>query len=147
MNKALSILLLIFFMNVFKIDAQIKEPHPSKYDQHKMANFLLEKSKREKTTSWILLGGGTGIFIIGRIIGTSSYNSSPRGINSTSTGIGAAMMLAGVVAMITSVPFFLSSGTNKKEANLIFRNESQSFLRQFHNKANVFSVGVNLRLY
>jgi hypothetical protein len=86
-----------------------------------------------------------GIFITGRIIGTSSYNSSPRGINSTSTGIGAAMMLAGVVAMITSVPFFLSSGTNKKEANLIFRNESESFLR-FHNKANVFSVGVNLRL-
>ena len=150
MNKALSILLLIFFMNVFKIDAQINEPGSFTNEQHRMADLLLKKSKKQKITAWILLGAGAGASLAGYIIAKNSINySNPEdlfGLFSHREQTGVILFLAGVAPIVASVPFFIASVRNKKKANLVFKNESQSFLRQFHNKANVFSVGVNLIL-
>lgn len=149
MKKRLSILLLIFFVNILKIDAQINKPDSSISEQHKMADFLLKKSKNQKTAAWILLGVGAGVVIAGAIIGTNAVKNSypddsfdifPRG-----SIAGGGMLLGGGVAMIVSVPFFIASGRNKKEVNLFFQNESQSSLQRLH-KANVYSVGISLRL-
>ena len=146
MNKTLSILLLIFFMNVFKIDAQINKPEPFKNEQHNMADFFLKKSKNQKTAAWILLGGGAGVALAGDIIGTNAIkNSNPDELFPRGSLAGGGMLLGGVIATIASIPFFIASGKNKKIANLIFKNESQSFLHRLH-KANSISVGVSLKL-
>ncbi|MEO6894716.1 MAG: hypothetical protein ABI136_06730 [Ginsengibacter sp.] len=149
MKKSWSILLLIFFINIFKISAQTYQPGSTKSEQHKMADLLIKKSKRQKTAAWILMGAGAGVAIAGGIIGTNAIKNSnpddPFDIFPRGSLAGGAMVLVGVAAIITSVPFFIASGRNKKKANLIFQNESQSFLHQLH-KANVFSVGISLRL-
>ena len=149
MKKKLSILLLIIFINVFKINAQINQLDSSISEQHKMADLLLKKSKRQETTAWILISGGAGVLIAGSIIGTNAvknystddpFNIFPRG-----SLAGAGMILGGLAAMAASVPFFIASDRNKRKANLIFQNESQSFLHQLH-KRNNYSVGVSLTL-
>ena len=66
-------------------------------------NIYLEKSKAQKTTAWILLGGGAAM-LVGGII---AYQSGPGGLF---------MMAIGVLAPIVSVPFFIASGKNKKKA-------------------------------
>lgn len=149
MKKTFSILLLIYFINIFRISAQINKPDSSINDQHKMVDLLLKKSKNQKTAAWILLGAGAGVAIAGGIIGTNAVENSnpndPFDIFPRGTLAGGGMVLGGAVAMIASVPFFIASGRNKKEANLFFRNESQSSLHRLH-KANVYSVGISLRL-
>lgn len=149
MKKTFSILLLISFINIFRISAQINKPDSSINDQHKMVDLLLKKSKNQKTAAWILLGAGAGVAIAGGIIGTNAVENSnpndPFDIFPRGTLAGGGMVLGGAVAMIASVPFFIASGRNKKEANLFFRNESQSSLHRLH-KANVYSVGISLRL-
>lgn len=146
MNQKFSMLLLIFLINIFKTDGQIAKPDSSISERHKMADLLLKKSKNQKTTAWILLGAGAGISIAGSIIGTNSYTSDdPFNILPPGAVAGGIMIITGVAAIVTSVPFFIVSGRNKREANLIFRNESQSLLQLLH-KANVYSVGINLRL-
>ena len=147
MNKILSILLLIFFISIFKINAQINEPGLPKGKLDKMSDLVLKRSKRQKTTAWILLGTGAGVSIAGAIIGSNSISNSadqwdifPRG-----TLAGGGMILGGITAIITSVPFFIASGRNKRNAHLIFQNDSQSFLHRLY-KTNVYSVGINLRL-
>jgi hypothetical protein len=149
MKKTFPILLLIFFINIFRISAQINKPDSSINDQHKMVDLLLKKSKNQKTAAWILLGAGAGVAIAGGIIGTNAVENSnpndPFDIFPRGTLAGGGMVLGGAVAIIASVPFFIASGRNKKEANLFFRNESQSSLHRLH-KANVYSVGISLRL-
>ncbi len=149
MKKKLSILLLIIFIIIFKINAQINQLDSSISEQHKMADLLLKKSKNQKTAAWILLGIGSGVAIAGGIIGTNAaknYNpDNPFDIFPRGTLAGGGMILGGAAAIIASVPFFIASGRNKKKANLIFQNDSQSFLHQLH-KRNNYSVGVSLTL-
>jgi hypothetical protein len=149
MNKTISILLLIFLIAVFKANGQINEQDSSIDLQPNRGDLLLNRSKNQKTTAWILLGAGAGVFIAGGIIGTNAVKNytpdNPFDIFPRGTLAGGAMILGGTVAMAASVPFFIASGRNKKKANLIFQKDSQSFLHQLH-KANVFSVGVNLIL-
>lgn len=55
MSKTFSILLLIFFINIFEIKAQTDKPAVSGELQIK-TNLLLEKAKKQESTTWILLG-------------------------------------------------------------------------------------------
>jgi len=149
MKKTFPILLLIFFINIFKINAQINKPDSSRSEQHKMADVLLKKSKNQKTAAWILLGAGAGVAITGGIIGTNAIKNSnpddPWDIFPRGSLAGGGMVLGGLAATVVSVPFFIASGRNKKKANLIFQNDSQAFLHRLK-KGNVYSVGISLRL-
>jgi hypothetical protein len=55
------------------------------------------------------------------------------------------MVLGGAAAMVTSVPFFIASGKNKKKAKLFVQNDWQTFLRRLK-KGNAYSVGISLKL-
>lgn len=149
MKKILSILLLIFLSNIFKIKAQINKPDSSISEQHKMGDLLLKKSKNQKTAAWILLGAGAGVAIAGGIIGTNAIKNAnpddPWDIFPRGSLAGGGMLVGGIIAAVVSVPYFIASGRNKKKANLIFQNESQSFLHRLK-KGNIYSVGISLRL-
>ena len=144
MTKTFSILLLIFFINILEINAQIK-PGAS-INSQTLPDYLLKKSKNQKTAAWILLGSGSAVAIAGSIIGTNAVKNSnpndPFDIFPPGSLAGGAMILGGIAAIVASVPFFIASGKNKRKANLILQNEPQSFLRQLHKGKN-YSVGVS----
>ncbi len=75
------------------------------FSQQRSKDYYLKKSKNQKTTAWILLGGGTTMMIGGAII----YS---RDLGDLSGGIA----IAGAIADIVSIPFFLNAHNQKKRA-------------------------------
>jgi hypothetical protein len=82
--------------------------------------FYLHKAKNQNTTAWIFLGGGTAIAIIGAIGFDANFDiwSSDQG-KADRTDIFGFMIIAGIVADLVSIPFFISSHHNKKIASII----------------------------
>ena len=77
----------------------------------------LQKSKKQKTAAWILLGGGTAM-TAGSIVWAS------QNIFSTSSGP-TVLFVVGCVSMVGSIPLFIASSKNKKRAmSVSFKNES-----------------------
>lgn len=85
-------------------------------DQPVVKIDYLKKSKEQKTAAQILLGGGLGLTIAGAAIG--AYEVVFDLIDGFSTGesqtnTGAIIFIAGGVAMIGSIPLFVSAAKNK----------------------------------
>lgn len=150
MKKTCSILLLVFIVNTFKVNAQVNKVDSSRINQQTVPDILLKKAKKQKTAAWILVAGGAVVALAGDIIGTEAVErysaDDPFNIFPPGTLAGGAMILGGLGAMVASVPLFIASGRNKKKAHIILKNESQSYLRPFTHKANVFSVGMTVAL-
>jgi len=73
----------------------------------------LQKSKHQKTTAWILAGGG----VILEISGAIAYQHGPAGL---------LLFGAGLLSQAVSIPFFISAGINKsksKKASLSLKLE------------------------
>lgn len=114
----------------------------------------LNKSRKQKKTAFIFLGSGVVLvataFIIpkgeseGIVIDPFSGSSEAH----ENDGIKGATALTGILAMLTSIPFFIASSKNKKRAmNLSFKNETapqryQSRLAQKVFPALSFTVGL-----
>jgi len=77
----------------------------------------LKKSKRQKTTAWILLGGGVATSIIG--LSQINLAGSDEQINNTP---GTILFFTGLAATITSIPFFSASKKNRKKAVAVSSN-------------------------
>ena len=97
----------------------------------------LQKSKNQKKTAWILLGGGAALMATGIIIPkgeskgfTGSYYGLPAE-EFENDGIKAAFGITGLLSMIGSVPFFIASGKNKRKAASISLNYQR--VRQIQN--------------
>lgn len=89
----------------------------------------LIKSKRQKTTGFILLGGGlltTGIgFAIG--VGEGLGNLFVPEQDRSNNGEGIA--IAGLVIMGSSIPFFIASSSSRKKAiSISLKNEKASLI-------------------
>ena len=75
-------------------------------------DYFLQKSKKQKTAAWILLGGGTAIAVGGFATFDSSWDS---GSDST-TDIAGVIGTVGFLTSLASIPYFISAGKNKKTA-------------------------------
>ncbi len=78
----------------------------------------LQKSKNQKTTAWVLLGGGAGFILVGTLIG----NGKEASFDDAGTGV----VLGGIgaLSMLGSIPLFIASGKNKRRAmSMSFKNE------------------------
>jgi O-antigen/teichoic acid export membrane protein len=83
----------------------------------------LRKSKNQKTAAWILLGGGSALVVTGILLANNAT------IDNLGTGAGVA--IAGGVAVLGSIPLFLASGRNKKNAmSLSSKNEKMQQLNK-----------------
>lgn len=161
--KKLLFLGIVCFYATTQTNGQLRDTTSS---IHKIdASSLFQKAKHQKTAAWLLLIGGTGLFIAGESI---IFNESMQEL---SNGLGAAigsiitlgyvntepasvkhsdgarvMAYGGLSAMLGSIPFFISAHKNKKAAKLIIKNESIFFNPQLNIKEHFLSAGLKINL-
>lgn len=76
--------------------------------------YYLGKSKRQKTTGWILLGTGTAAIVSGLLI-----EAPNRGTGNSQSYTGGFLEVGGILSALTSIPFFIGSSKNKKKATTL----------------------------
>jgi hypothetical protein len=97
----------------------------------------LKKSKNQKTTAWILLGGGTLLSTVGVTVGFNEvvteigniFSNEPQKTSNT----GEVLFYTGLASMAGSIPFFIASSKNRKKANSIsafFKIENRPYVVQ-----------------
>ena len=99
----------------------------------------LHKSKKKKTTAWVLLGGGVTVGLIG--LTKINLAGSDGDINN---GPGTALFVTGTVAALSSIPFFSASKRNKRKAmSMSFKNQT---IPQLQNNGFVYRTIPSLNL-
>jgi len=86
----------------------------------------LKKSKTQKKTAWILLGGGAALTITGAAIPNevTDYGNPLNPYDDKYSNNWSILIGVGALAMLGSIPFFIASGKNKRKAmNVSFKNE------------------------
>lgn len=91
------------------------------FSQAKTKEYFLERSKKQKTTAWILLTTGSAAIITGLIIDS---NVDPE-VQSFTGGF---IEVGGIICTLTSIPFFISSSKNKKRATTLTINNQRIIL-------------------
>lgn len=85
------------------------------------------KSKHQKTTAWIMLGGGGALFIASGLVGAHVFAdlfSGDFNKANNNVAVAGAFGIIGAGSMLGSIPFFISSGKNaRKAASISFMNE------------------------
>jgi hypothetical protein len=112
------ILLLIVSLLTFKTFSQTIQPAHSK-------DYYLQKSKKQKTTAWILLGGGTLMAVVGGISFSNNFDVFSSNSGTDASGF---IFLGGVLADIASIPFFISAAHNKRTAAMIVLNHQNNYM-------------------
>lgn len=80
-----------------------------------LAKDYLQKSNKQRTAGWILLGGGAGLTGIGIIVtATTALGDLIEGDEGSSGG--PILMFTGLVSMVGSIPLFLAAGKNRRKA-------------------------------
>ena len=103
----------------------------------------LQKSKNQKKTGLILLGGGTLMAVIGAVSFNNSYASS----DNNTTDASGFLFLGGLAADFISIPFFISSSNNaQKAATLSFKNQPvENFANQQFQPTITLSIKLGSR--
>ena len=125
MKRSFLILLcLLYFLN---ISAQNIESSPQQVLR------LSDKAKKQKSTGWILLGGGAGVTLIGAAIGVANVWDEILLEERGAVDAASVMVITGLVSMAGCIPFFIASGKNrKKAAALVFiKMENSSYVSQY----------------
>ncbi|HLO83300.1 MAG TPA: hypothetical protein VK166_20195 [Chitinophagaceae bacterium] len=76
---------------------------------------LLQKSKRQKTAAFVMLGVGTLAAVTGSIIFSENFDIWDDS-NDALMGTGAILATAGGLSMLGSIPLFIASSKNKGRA-------------------------------
>ncbi|MEG3659865.1 hypothetical protein V5097_20785 [Arenibacter palladensis] len=87
-------------------------------------DYFLQKSKKQKTTAWILLGGGTAM----AVGGFAKFDSSWESESASTTDIAGIIGTVGFLTGLASIPYFISAGKNKKTAMSITFNYKPIYL-------------------
>ena len=107
-------------------------------NQVETKEFYLHKAKNQNTAAWILLTGGTVMAVVGMIGFDRNFDLGPINLfgppdpvnqskndNSSAADIYGFIAVAGIVADLISIPFFISAHHNKKMASHIsFGNQN-----------------------
>ena len=107
----------------------------------------LKKSKNQKTTAWVLLGGGFALTVTSALIAapkvTEDYGNILVGVfssepvqenNYTAENI---LLITGTASMLASIPFFIASKKNKRRAMDITANIKMEDAKLIRNQSFV----------
>jgi len=103
----------------------------------------LKKSKQQRTTGWIMAGGGIGIALLSLSSATNPDNWLIPGIlpdpaNEDRFKKGSGFFLLGSAIVLGSVPLFIAAGKNKRKAaqlSVSTQNIRQLYTNRFASKA------------
>lgn len=84
-------------------------------EKMKVRDDLLQKSKNQKTTAFLMLGLGAAAAVAGTIIFEQNFDIWDDS-NDQAAGTGAVLATAGGLSMLGSIPFFIASSKNKGRA-------------------------------
>ncbi|NHE57087.1 hypothetical protein [Cyclobacterium plantarum] len=110
-TREITVVLILTFLMGSQINAGAQEMSKKDY---------LEKSRRQKTTGYIMAGGGLAMVAAGSTLFSENFILfGASDAEEQATGIGVAMAVVGGIAAIGSIPVFISAGKNKKRAALM----------------------------
>ncbi|HEX6847537.1 MAG TPA: hypothetical protein VF144_11200 [Chitinophagaceae bacterium] len=130
MKKYFGILLLIAFAFT-TYSQQVKDKG------QKLPSEYLKKSRKLKTTGFILLGSGVAMITGGAL--AMSHSTSKGGTEGL-------IILGGLTMATTSIPFFILSASNKRKANLYMKREALLSAPGIRIGVGYNSVGVRIDL-
>ena len=118
MKKIITCLVILAFSATSFCQQNVQKQSLAKTD-------YLQKSKKQKTYAWILLGGGATLVLTGIIIPKGDLVQEGWYFSSyENDGVKGTFELIGLVSMIGSIPFFTASKKNNKRAmSFSFKNE------------------------
>lgn len=109
---------------------------------------LLQKSKNQNTTGWVLLGAGTAITVVGAIGFNNNFVLLGEGGDDQKTDTYGFILLTGLVMDLASIPFFISASKNRRRALTVhIDHQYLNFPRndlQAYQKISVPSVTLNI---
>jgi hypothetical protein len=114
-------------------------------------DYFLQKSKSKKQTAWILLGGGTAA-VIGGAIGFANtfeinlWSDENSNNNDNANGFFGALLIAGIVSDLASIPFFISSHNYKRMAAEVTLSNQRIYLPKTTNTTFNTLPSVTLRV-
>jgi hypothetical protein len=122
----------LFFFSIFSVTAAAGYAQEIKPNTLAVKQDYLQKSKKQKTAAWILLGGGTtagtiGLFMVFKEAAKVTTPAvllpgQPKPDEAKANG-GGILMIAGGAAIIGSIPLFTAASKNKKKAFAVsFKN-------------------------
>lgn len=119
---AITILVLLSARLVFaqRVDTSTNKARQTTYD------LYMHKRKVQNTNGTVLLGSGFIMMAVGLArIANGSTGSFITGVHVPQDGV--VFLAAGTGAMLISVPFFISAGSNKRKARLSLKTNSVAF--------------------
>jgi len=134
------ILIMIHSVNAQTITESEKQRPLSDFE---LGQMYLKKSKDQKTASWILLGTGVTLNLIGAFIVPNDLESTEK-LQSSQTG--AALFIVGSVSALMSVPLFISGEKYKARADILLseREIPISFEKGRNISLSSFGIGISL---
>ena len=100
---------------------QAVPPDTTKMTDVQLGHYYLDKSKKQKTVGFILLGAGLAGLIGGSLV---SIDSESFGGISEDAGEGRVIMFLGLGCTVASIPLLISGVKNKGRAEILLRNEN-----------------------
>lgn len=111
MKKIIILHLLLVFTTVSFSQQIVQKKSLTKVD-------YLQKSKKQKTLAWILLGGGIGLIAITAAIPSevTDYGNPLDPFDDKYSNSWDLLAIPGALGILGSIPFFIAAGNNKKKA-------------------------------
>jgi len=116
--------------------AQISKDSLKNLNDYDLGTYYLKKSKGQKTTAFILLGIGITCTVIGG-------NEVANNLFTESNG-GVALMVAGLLSSVASIPVAASSAKNRRRAKILMSKENIPVTHV--SGTRLLSVGIGLPL-
>ncbi len=147
--KKILFICLSFCIIISKANSQMRD---TTINNHKFdADMLMKKSKKQKSAARILLGGGAGMAAIGLMIGAIEYESSDYlqnifnpAYSPKRTPASEIMFYSGAGIMLGSIPLFIASAKNKRNAKLMIKEETVFFNPQLNLKEHLIAAGIKI---
>ena len=111
----------------------------------KTKEYYLNRSRHQRTISWIMLGGGVALTAIG--IGVAQVEAVNYILGSSKSGnIGSILAVVGVASALGSIPLFISAAHNRHKAAILTFNMQKVPILCIANNRTKFQPALTLKV-